>query len=395
MIKYEKPKSWLNYDPISISGQLAEAKATVMSLQTIPYQRSWVEALQGIQLKMEVAGTSRIEGAEFTESELEVALKERPDPMITRSQRQARAALETYEWIATVPDDRPITTNLVFEVHRKIVTGADDDHCQPGRPRTQGQNVTFGTPRHRGCEGGDECLSALNEFTEALRTVYQAHDPLVRALAAHYHLAALHPFLDGNARTARALEALLLQRAGLRDVCFVAMSNYYYEEKSAYLAALAQVRAKRHDLTPFLEFGLKGVTTQSRRLLVEIQHEMKKALFRNMMNDLFSRLASRKRRLMAKRQVALLNVLLSAKGPVPMLDLIRKLEEYYRPLKNQSKAMVRDLAELIHMGAVVFDKGEWAVVVNLDWPQQITESAFFERVKSLPKAKTLKFLQNS
>ena len=51
------------------------------------------------------------------------------------------------------------------------------------------------------------------------------HDPIIQALAAHYHVAAMHPFLDGNGRTARALEALMLQRAGLRDTCFIAMSQ--------------------------------------------------------------------------------------------------------------------------------------------------------------------------
>ena len=57
----------------------------------------------------------------------------------------------------------------------------------------------------------------------------------------------MHPFLDGNGRTARALEALMLQRAGLRDTAFVAMSNDYYEEKQGFLSILAEVRQKRHD----------------------------------------------------------------------------------------------------------------------------------------------------
>ncbi len=394
MIRYEKPTHWITYDPSIVSGHLAEAKATVISLQTIPYQRSWVEALQRIQLKMEIAGTSRIEGAEFTERELEVALRETPDQMITRSQRQARAALETYQWIAKLPDDLPVTVDLVCGIHRRIVTGADDDRCPPGQPRRKGENVNFGSPRHRGCEGGDECLATLAEFTEAVRTSYQGHDPLVRALAAHYHLAAMHPFLDGNGRTARALEALLLQRAGLRDTCFIAMSNYYYEEKKNYLAALAQVRA-RGDLTPFLEFGLKGVATQSRRLLVEIQLEMKKALFKNMMMDLFSRLASPKKRVMAERQLAILQVLLSAEGPVGLreLMLMPSVQDHYKELKNATKATVRDLSHLIHLGAIAFRKDEGVFSVNLDWPQQITETVFFEKLKSLPKAKTLRFLQ--
>ena len=63
-----------------------------------------------------------------------------------------------------------------------------------------------------------------------LDTSFRGHDILIQALAAHYHFAAMHPFLDGNGRTARALEALMLGGAGLRDTCFIAMSNYYYEE---------------------------------------------------------------------------------------------------------------------------------------------------------------------
>jgi hypothetical protein len=80
----------------SITNALAEAKASVLSLKTVPYQRRWVEALQQIELKREVAGTSRIEGAEFTERELEAAMRETPEQLLTRSQRQAHAAVQTY-----------------------------------------------------------------------------------------------------------------------------------------------------------------------------------------------------------------------------------------------------------------------------------------------------------
>ena len=102
---------------------------------------------------------------------------------------------------------------------------------------------------------------------------FQGHDLLIQALAAHYHFAAMHPFLDGNGRTARALEAFMLQKTGLKDSLFIAMSNYYYEEKNEYLKTLAQVRAGDHDLTPFLLFGLKGIALQCRRLFDEIKKE--------------------------------------------------------------------------------------------------------------------------
>ncbi len=38
-----------------------------------------------------------------------------------------------------------------------MVTGCDDDHCEPGKLRRRDDNVIFGIPPHRGCEGGAEC----------------------------------------------------------------------------------------------------------------------------------------------------------------------------------------------------------------------------------------------
>jgi hypothetical protein len=59
----------LVYDKMEIFQELTDAKAAILALKTIPYQRRWVEELQKVQLKMEVAGTSRIEGADFAANE--------------------------------------------------------------------------------------------------------------------------------------------------------------------------------------------------------------------------------------------------------------------------------------------------------------------------------------
>src|ERR1700737_1801105 len=263
-IAYRVPEDWIKYDFTAIAPNLVEAKAAVLSLVTMPYQRNWVEALQQMQLKREVAGTSRIEGAEFTDRELDVALKQNAtaDELLTRSQRQAHAAVQTYRWISGLPNDRALDSDLVREVHRRIVTGCDEDHCEPGAFRNLDYNVTFGIPRHRGCEGGSACEEAFNHLMLAVGSTYKAHDLLIQALALHYHIAAMHPFMDGNGRTARALEALVLQRAGLTHNAFIAMSNYYYEEKDSYLKSLGAVRATGHDLTAFLLLGLAGITLQ-------------------------------------------------------------------------------------------------------------------------------------
>ena len=395
-IPYEIPRQWILFDSKTIQVELLGAKAAVLALTQIPYQRSWAEQVQQIQLKREVAGTSRIEGAEFTERELDAAMRETPQQLETRSQRQAACALATYRWIAKLETDRPIDESLVREIHRRIVSGCDDDHCPPGRPRGRDENVTFGTPRHRGVEGGEDCQVTLRQLCQAARTIFRDYDLLIQALALHYHFAAMHPFLDGNGRTARALEALMLQRAGLRDTLFIAMSNYYYEEKAGYLNAPAETRARNHDLTPFLKFALKGIEKQCNRLFSEIRLHVAKALYRNTMMDLFGRLRSPRKRVMSDRHVQLLQLLLD-RGDHKFSEFLKQTGTLYH-VKNPRKAVIRDLSYLAALQAIEIkqtgDKLDAIISINLDWPAQITESEFFKRVKEMPKAKVHGFLSS-
>lgn len=396
IVRYEIPRDWIRYNFAEIASSLVEAKAAVLSLVTMPYQRNWVEAFQQIQLKREVAGTSRIEGADFTDRELDVALKPDPAPeeLLTRSQRQAHAALKAYHWISRLPDDREIDAELICEVHRRIVTGCDDDHCEPAALRETDYNVTFGTPRHRGADGGDSCKEAFERFVSAIRAEYKNHDPLIQALAIHYHLAAMHPFMDGNGRTARALEALVLQRAKLTDNAFIAMSNYYYDEKNSYLGSLSEVRARSHDLTPFILFGLKGITLQCQRLYTEIRKHMERALFRNMMYDLFNRLQSKRTRVIKDRQIELLKILLEVEK-IDWFQFIDKAKVHYKHVANVGKTLGRDINSLVQLGAIEIKKvGEkkWDISIRPQWPQEITESDFFEKIKKMPKGKTYPFL---
>lgn len=402
MIRYELPKRWILYDANAVMAALVEAKSAVQSLTSLPYRKSWVEALQELQLKREVAGTSRIEGAEFTERELEEAIRPSAtaEELRTRSQRQARAAMQTYRWIETIPIDRPISADLVREVHRSIVAGCDEDHCPPGVLRDRDYNVTFGIPQHRGVEGGPSCEEAFAALLESVQTEFRNHDPLVQALALHYHIAAMHPFLDGNGRTARAMEALMLRRAGLTDRAFVAMSNYYYDEKPVYLSTLSEVRRGEYDLTPFLKFALLGVRIQCERLTAEIRRHMQRALFRDTMYSLFNRLQTQRKRVVGKRQIELLKVLLEF-DELTAADLMQRAKAHYISLEHWERAIDRDIFDLVDLGTIHLIQAfpfaaaihdEDRLSINLDWPQEIDEGEFLRRMKTMPKGKTFKFL---
>ncbi|HEX4198766.1 MAG TPA: hypothetical protein VHZ26_15115, partial [Caulobacteraceae bacterium] len=146
----------------------------------------------------------------------------------------------------------------------------------------------------------------------------------------------------------------------------------------------------------FLEFGLKGVATQCKRLLTEINRNISKALFRDMATYLFGRLQSSRRRVIAERQITLLNYLLD-RGETEVYDLFKQLNHTYK-MKEPFSAYVRDINALLSMKATRLRRGpvkenDLLIDVRLEWPTEITETSFFEYSQELPKAKTMAFLQ--
>ena len=383
--RYSVPRRWLRYDGAAIASLLVEAKTAAGVLNRLPYLPQWIEQAHEEQLRLEAVGTSRIEGAEFTQREQEEALA--PDASartgLTHSQRQLRAANATYRWLREQPANRPVTADLILGIHRRIATGCDDDHCEPGALRRAGANVTFGRPVCRGAGGGVEVTEAFGSLGQAIAGDFRVHDRIIQAMAAHYHIGAMHPFDDGNGRTARALEAFMLRQAGVNDMVMVSLSNYYYEHQREYVAALYDSRQSGHDLTPFLTFALPAITERCNALADEIVTHNKRLLYREFANSLFGRLRSRRRRVLAERQLQLMDILLST-GSLNALDLAGRALTHYSSLKFPERAVFRDLFELIRLSAVSLNDGQ--VTVDLDWPRKFSESELLERYERMPSA---------
>ena len=381
--RYTVPQQWTRYDKTAIFDRLIAAKTEAGVLRRMPYLPQWVEEVHEEQLRLEAVGTSRIEGAEFSEREQAEALVPDAPMHLTHSQRQLRAADATYRWLQSRPEDRPVNAEFILEIHRRIVTGCDDDHCEPGALRPATWNVIFGTPRCRGVEGGDDCRAAFDALCRAIAGEFRQHDGIVQALAVHYHIGAMHPFGDGNGRTARAVEAFMMRRAGVNDLVMVSLSNYYYDHKDAYLAALCESRQRGHDLTPFLLFALPAVAERCRAVAAKIVVNHTHTLFREFARSLFGQLRSPRRRVIAERQLHLLEVLLT-NGPMELSDLWHRTAVHYNALKFPERALVRDVIGLIDLKAIAIEDRHFQV--NSAWPQQFSESELLERYESMPAA---------
>lgn len=84
-------------------------------------------------------------------------------------------------------------------------------------------------------------------------------NPIVEAGTVHYEFVRIHPFIDGNGRTARVLATLILYLRGFDTNQFFCLDDYYNSNKQAYYRALQNVDQKTLDLTNWLEYFIEGI----------------------------------------------------------------------------------------------------------------------------------------
>lgn len=88
------------------------------------------------------------------------------------------------------------------------------------------------------------------------------YDPLIKLAVSHYQFEAIHPFADGNGRTGRILNILLLNQKGLLDYPVLYLSGFIIKNKNEYYQKLGAV-TERFSWKPWIMFILEGIEQTS------------------------------------------------------------------------------------------------------------------------------------
>ena len=103
--------------------------------------------------------------------------------------------------------------------------------------------------------------------------------PLIAAIA-HYQFATIHPYYDGNGRTARLVTTLLLHRGNFGLKGLYALEEYYARDLAAYYRALDMGPSHNYylgrpaaDITPWLAYFIEGMATSFEKVRDQAQRE--------------------------------------------------------------------------------------------------------------------------
>jgi Fic family protein len=229
-------------------------------------------------LFQEAVTSSQLEGAATTRAVAKEMLRTGRPPR-TRGERMILNNYLTMQRIAEWKE-RPLTPDLVFEMHRMVTEGTLDQPDGAGRFRRADEKITvqdvitgevFHSPPP--AEQLSERLEALCSFANGSlldvgKPEGQFIHPAVRAILVHFWLAYDHPFVDGNGRTARALFYWSMLRQGYWLFEFVSISEVLVKAPAKYARSFLFTETDENDATYFLLYQCEVI-----RRSIAVLHE--------------------------------------------------------------------------------------------------------------------------
>ncbi len=155
----------------------------------------------------------------------------------------------------------PVSTRLIKQLHRKLLTDTRGSNKTPGEYRTTqnwigqpGANLQTAEFIPPPANQIDECMNNLEKF------IHENNDlpPLIKAGIAHAQFETIHPFLDGNGRIGRLLITLLLCSWEIMDKPLLYLSYFFKANRTEYYSRLTNIRLKG-DWESWIKFFLRGV----------------------------------------------------------------------------------------------------------------------------------------
>jgi len=328
---------------------------------SIPLPPAAQQRIDRLNILRAVVGTTGIEGAELTEEEVGRIIDAPPGssvlpPSRRREEMEGRNAERVMRYVAEAlqqDPQLPLTQQLICTLHKLTTEGIDYSHNEPGVYRSH--RVTAGS--YVPPEDRDQMRQLMEQFIEWFNTAPPASwPPSVRAIVAHFYVVSIHPFGDGNGRTARAVESFILCRGGINVRGFYSLANHYYRNRDRYIELLDSTRFdSARDLTPFVLFGLKGLLAGLEEVHQAVIAEVRVIAFRDLARERLGRrggLGSKA----GKRQLDLLYGL--AREPILLNDLRKGGHPLFRLYRGLSgKTFTRDIAFLLDEGLVEVEGG--------------------------------------
>ena len=229
-------------------------------------------------LMEEAIYSSKMEGASTTRIVAKDMLRKKKSPQ-NKSQQMIVNNYNTIQYIVEHKDE-PLTEELLLTIHRLMTVKTLDNPEDAGRFRTNDKVVVADMVE------GDiiytpPSFQEIPEFVESLCDFFNNDNPrtfihpIIRGIIVHFMLAFMHPFVDGNGRTARALFYWYMLKEGYKLTEYMSISRVIAKSKSNYEKAFRYVENDGNDMGYFVAYNLGALEISFQQLRDYIQRKQR------------------------------------------------------------------------------------------------------------------------
>lgn len=334
---------------------LGEARSKCDHLAKVPMPPTYARELHEINLSKGVHATTAIEGNTLSEDEVAAILRRHnksaeTDYQVLEVENVIKAYNSVLDLLGTGDAPR-LEPELVRQFNRQVLESLDlPPEVQPGEIRHH--SVTVGP--YRGPDW-ERCEELVQQMCDWLNGTSFSGDgtmripvAIIKASLAHLYLAWIHPFGDGNGRTARLCEFLVLVTCGVPTSAAHLISNHCNKTRDEYYRQLQYASESGGDVTRFLTYCASGFVEGLGEQLTWIYDRQ----FRLTWHEYVGSQVTGRDPDMRERRALIAEVLLFrepvAKKDIPLLT--PELAQIYAA--SGPKTLTRDLNELTAIGLV-------------------------------------------
>jgi len=260
-----KPKYIITDRILNNLTAIAAAREIIEQAHLVP---KWEAKLRRQALFRNTHSSTAIEGNKLTLEQVE-ALAEGKDVVATsKDKKEALNYLEALENIPSFTEKGKFKIADLLNIHRMITRDVMQKSTDSGVFRNRqvfvGKRILDGTTFKEVVEymppKTEEVPQLVQKFIDWLNLDKSwGMNPVLLAGIVHYEIARIHPFIDGNGRTARLFAMVILYLSDFDHRRIFALDDYYDRDRQAYYAALKTAQITDGDITRWLEYFTDGI----------------------------------------------------------------------------------------------------------------------------------------
>ena len=235
-------------------------------------------------LMEEAIFSSQMEGAATTRKVAKEMLRKKMAP----KDKSQQMIVNNYQTIRFIVENKniPLTPELVFHIHHLMTEKTLENPEDAGRLRMNDDVVVEDGITHEVVHTPPP-YQELPTFVEELCRYFNETNakvfvhPIIRGIIIHFMIAYMHPFVDGNGRTARALFYWYMLKQGYWLMEYMSVSRVIASSKKSYEKAYQYVESDGMDLGYFIVYNLKVLDKAFKQLQAYLKKKQEEKTLAN------------------------------------------------------------------------------------------------------------------